>query len=266
MALYVGGMGARGKNFYNDIARRYGYEQEAVEIQDLYLDGKKDEAARQGAGRVAGEVDPGRAAELRRAERVGAFKEAGVTVLSVNPVGPGRREDDRAAPRASWTMPEPFVDGVRGAGLRSGAGRIRGQPRGGTRCRRRCRRLPRRRAGRRPRAAGGFDAERTTPYDHETLQLVFSTTKGATAICVAILADRGLLDYEAKVAEYWPEFAAAGKADITVAQLVSHQAGIPAVDVVAHARRGPRVGADRAGTGTTGSLLGRRARPPATTR
>jgi CubicO group peptidase (beta-lactamase class C family) len=78
---------------------------------------------------------------------------------------------------------------------------------------------------------GGWrDAERTTPYDHETLQLVFSTTKGATAICVGILVDRGLLDYDAKVAEYWPEFAAAGKADITVAQLVSHQAGIPAVD------------------------------------
>ena len=44
-ALYVGGMGARGKNFYNDLARRYGYVDEAIEIQDLYLDGKKDEAA-----------------------------------------------------------------------------------------------------------------------------------------------------------------------------------------------------------------------------
>ena len=45
LALYVGGMGARGKNFYNDLAVRYGYEEEAKEIQDLYLDGKKDEAA-----------------------------------------------------------------------------------------------------------------------------------------------------------------------------------------------------------------------------
>ena len=44
-ALYVGGMGARGKNFYNDLAVRYGFEQAAKEIQDLYLDGKKDEAA-----------------------------------------------------------------------------------------------------------------------------------------------------------------------------------------------------------------------------
>ncbi len=45
MALYVGGMGARGKNFYNTVAQRYGYEQEAVDIQDLYLEGKKEEAA-----------------------------------------------------------------------------------------------------------------------------------------------------------------------------------------------------------------------------
>src|SRR5207253_1735774 len=45
IALYVGGMGARGRNFYNDLARRYGYEAEAEKIQDLYLAGKKDEAA-----------------------------------------------------------------------------------------------------------------------------------------------------------------------------------------------------------------------------
>ena len=43
-ALYVGGMGAKGKNFYNNIFRKYGYESEAEQIQDLYLDGKKDEA------------------------------------------------------------------------------------------------------------------------------------------------------------------------------------------------------------------------------
>jgi F420-dependent oxidoreductase-like protein len=86
-ALYVGGMGARGKNFYNDICRDYGYEQEAVDIQDLYLEGRKDEAA----ARV-----PADWLELSHLvgpvgyikDRVGAFKEAGVTVLSVNPVGP----------------------------------------------------------------------------------------------------------------------------------------------------------------------------------
>ncbi len=86
-ALYVGGMGARGKNFYNDICRAYGYEQEAVDIQDLYLEGKKDEAA----ARVPAEwlelsnlVGP----KSWIKERIGAYKEAGVTVLSVNPVGP----------------------------------------------------------------------------------------------------------------------------------------------------------------------------------
>ena len=46
VALYVGGMGARDKNFYNAIAQKYGYVEAAIEIQDLYLDGKKDEAAK----------------------------------------------------------------------------------------------------------------------------------------------------------------------------------------------------------------------------
>jgi CubicO group peptidase (beta-lactamase class C family) len=59
---------------------------------------------------------------------------------------------------------------------------------------------------------------------------VFSTTKGATAICVGILVDRGLIDYEAAVAEYWPEFAANGKAAVTVAEVMSHRAGLPVVD------------------------------------
>ena len=87
MALYVGGMGARGKNFYNDIACAYGYEKEAGEVQDLYLEGKKAEAAA---------ALPGEWLELSHLvgpksyikERVAAFKEAGVTVLSVNPIGP----------------------------------------------------------------------------------------------------------------------------------------------------------------------------------
>ncbi|HEY4333323.1 MAG TPA: LLM class F420-dependent oxidoreductase, partial [Ilumatobacteraceae bacterium] len=87
VALYVGGMGARGHNFYNDICRDYGWEREAVEIQDLYLDGNKAEAAA---------AVPAEWLELSNLvgprsyikERVGAFKEAGVTVLSVNPVGP----------------------------------------------------------------------------------------------------------------------------------------------------------------------------------
>jgi CubicO group peptidase (beta-lactamase class C family) len=77
---------------------------------------------------------------------------------------------------------------------------------------------------------GSFDAEGSRPYVEDTLQLVFSTTKGATAICVGICAERGLIDYDAAVADYWPEFAAAGKADITVAHVLSHQAGLVALD------------------------------------
>ncbi|HEY4333325.1 MAG TPA: serine hydrolase domain-containing protein [Ilumatobacteraceae bacterium] len=77
---------------------------------------------------------------------------------------------------------------------------------------------------------GSFDAARTTPYAEDTLQLVFSTTKGITAIAVGICVDRGLLDYDEKVSHYWPEFAAHGKGDATVAQLISHQCGLYTVD------------------------------------
>jgi CubicO group peptidase (beta-lactamase class C family) len=72
---------------------------------------------------------------------------------------------------------------------------------------------------------GSFDGGER-PYDDRTLQLVFSSTKGVTAIAVAICVQRGLLDYDAPVAAYWPEFAAEGKADATVAQLLSHQCGL----------------------------------------
>ena len=67
-------------------------------------------------------------------------------------------------------------------------------------------------------------------WDEHTLALVFSTTKGATAICIAMLVDQGRLSYDDAVADHWPEFAAAGKADITVGQLMSHQAGLIGVD------------------------------------
>ena len=67
-------------------------------------------------------------------------------------------------------------------------------------------------------------------YDDRTLQLVFSTTKGATAVCVALLAQRGEIDYDAKVADYWPEFAAEGKGEIPVHVLMSHRAGLPVID------------------------------------
>lgn len=73
---------------------------------------------------------------------------------------------------------------------------------------------------------GRFEAGQERPYDSDTLQLVFSTTKGIAAIAVAICVQRGLLAYDRPVAEYWPEFAAHGKGGATVAQLLSHQCGL----------------------------------------
>jgi len=76
-------------------------------------------------------------------------------------------------------------------------------------------------------SAGFRDAERTALWTRDTLANVWSTTKGITAIAVAVLVERGLIDYAAPVAHYWPEFAQNGKAAITVSQLLSHQAGLP---------------------------------------
>ena len=71
---------------------------------------------------------------------------------------------------------------------------------------------------------GGIaDATTGDPWDEDTLALVYSTTKGATAICAHHLAQQGLLDVDAPVATYWPEFAQAGKADIPVRWLLSHR-------------------------------------------
>jgi len=95
VALYVGGMGARDKNFYNALVCRYGYEAEAAEIQNLYLDGKKAEAeAAIPLDLLEGINLVGPAGHVR--DRVAAFKEAGVTVLNVN---------------FPWTM--PFDEQVR---------------------------------------------------------------------------------------------------------------------------------------------------------
>jgi CubicO group peptidase (beta-lactamase class C family) len=73
---------------------------------------------------------------------------------------------------------------------------------------------------------GWTDIAHQQAYGDDTLQLVFSTTKGITAIAVAICVQRGWLAYSDTVATHWPEFAANGKAGITVAQLLSHQAGL----------------------------------------
>ena len=77
---------------------------------------------------------------------------------------------------------------------------------------------------------GTADVKTGRPYDGSTLQLVFSTTKGATAACANLLAQRGALDLDAPVATYWPEFAAAGKDSIPVRWLLCHKAGLPVID------------------------------------
>jgi F420-dependent oxidoreductase-like protein len=87
IALYVGGMGARGKNFYNDLVCRYGFEKEAKEIQDLYLDGKKDEAAKAVPDELL-EKTTLCGPEGYVQERIAAFKESGVTTLNVTPISP----------------------------------------------------------------------------------------------------------------------------------------------------------------------------------
>jgi CubicO group peptidase (beta-lactamase class C family) len=77
---------------------------------------------------------------------------------------------------------------------------------------------------------GVADAATGAPYGEDTLQLVFSSTKGATALCASLLAQRGDLDVDAPVASYWPEFAQAGKGEIPVRWLLTHEAGLPFVD------------------------------------
>jgi len=87
LALYIGGMGARGRNFYNDLARRFGYEAEAKAIQDAYLGGRKAEAEALVPAELVERISligP----EGYVAERLAAFREAGVTTLNVTPLAP----------------------------------------------------------------------------------------------------------------------------------------------------------------------------------
>src|SRR4051794_32101953 len=74
---------------------------------------------------------------------------------------------------------------------------------------------------------GWADGARTRPWQRDTIACTMSATKGMTATCAHRLVDRGLLDVDEPVATYWPEFAAAGKASVTVRMVLSHQAGLP---------------------------------------
>lgn len=77
---------------------------------------------------------------------------------------------------------------------------------------------------------GGYrDGIAKAPWQHDTMVNMFSTTKGVAALAVAVAVSRGLFGYDDKVADHWPEFAQAGKADVTVRQLLDHQAGLCAL-------------------------------------
>jgi hypothetical protein len=90
VALYVGGMGAKGKNFYNDVVRRYGFEEAAEKIQDLYLEGKKADAEALVPDELLEATSLcGPASYV--AERIAGFAQAGVTHLQVIPVPLGEQ-------------------------------------------------------------------------------------------------------------------------------------------------------------------------------
>ncbi len=76
---------------------------------------------------------------------------------------------------------------------------------------------------------GMADPANATPWRQDTVSIVFSCTKGATAICAHVLAAEGKLDLEAPVADYWPEFANGEKADVTVRMMLDHSVGVPAL-------------------------------------
>ncbi|MGR8946465.1 MAG: serine hydrolase domain-containing protein [Gammaproteobacteria bacterium] len=77
---------------------------------------------------------------------------------------------------------------------------------------------------------GVADADSEVPWGKDTKCVVFSCTKGATALCVHVLASRGQVDIDKPAGFYWPEFAQAGKENITVRMLLNHQSGVAAVD------------------------------------
>lgn len=76
---------------------------------------------------------------------------------------------------------------------------------------------------------GHIDAAASTPWQENTVSLVYSCTKAATALCAHLLVDRGLLDLTAPIARYWPEFAQNGKQDATVLMALNHSLGLPAL-------------------------------------
>src|SRR3954451_3950379 len=83
---------------------------------------------------------------------------------------------------------------------------------------------------------GVRDARDGSPWEEDTLVLVYSTSKGLAAMTLALAHSRGWLDYDERVSTYWPQFAQAGKRKVTVRQLLGHEAGLPVVDERLHPR------------------------------
>jgi F420-dependent oxidoreductase-like protein len=102
VALYVGGMGAKGRNFYNALVQRYGYEAEAERIQDLYLAGKKEEAAAAVPQELLEGFNlVGTEGEVR--DRIAAFKESGVTILNVTPIASPEEQPKLVEQLKDWS-------------------------------------------------------------------------------------------------------------------------------------------------------------------
>ena len=100
LALYVGGMGSRKQNFYNALVREYGFEEAAAEIQDLYLDGKREEACRAVPDALIDLVSLVGPRE-RVAERLAAYRDAGVGTLLASPLARTRSEQQVEQLRAA---------------------------------------------------------------------------------------------------------------------------------------------------------------------
>ena len=237
-ALYVGGMGARGKNFYNDLARRYGYEKEAVDIQDLYLDGKKDEAAAHVPAEwleLSNLVGP---AQLRQGapRRLQGGRGHGAVV---NPVARPRRHDRAAArarrrrderamverPRADESERWPERPRAEDAVSETMTTRPASSPRAGSRCAPRSRRTST--SGREVGAAVAvYHRGRTVvstdrgvlrrggdpPVHRRHLAArVLAPRRASPRIAVAMCVSAACSTTTRRSPTYWPEFGAAGK-------------------------------------------------------
>ena len=78
---------------------------------------------------------------------------------------------------------------------------------------------------------GGYrDPHKTLPWQEDTMVIVFSSTKGLAGLTMALAHSRGLFEYDAPIASYWPEFAQNGKGQITVRQLLAHEAGLSSIN------------------------------------